>query len=257
MRHTRLHCATPLREDAALRLDAGAAHHLGNVLRMRQGQCVYVFNAGDGEFVARIEQLAKKHAELRVGKLLRAPAAPRLEIELCLGLSRGDRMSWAVQKSAELGVSRITPFFSARGEVKLSRDRSANRLKHWRRIAVGAVEQSGGFRVPEFTDPLALERILQAPAEPDRARLLFDPAGEARLPDSLPGERLQIVTGPEGGFAESELKLAARRGYAITALGPRILRTETAPLAILAILQHRYGDMGEARSAKPTRSNAS
>lgn len=244
MRHTRLHCGTTLREDASLRLDRDAAHYLGNVLRMRQGQCVHVFNASDGEFVACIEQLAKKHAELRVGKLLRAPAAHRLEIELCLGLSRGDRMSTAIQKSTELGVSRITPFFSARGEEKLSRERSANRLEHWRRIAVGAVEQSGGFRVPDLSEPLALERVLQAPAEADRARLLFDPAGSARLPDSLPADRLQIVTGPEGGFAEPELKLAARCGYAVIALGPRILRTETAPLAVLAILQHRYGDMG-------------
>ncbi|MYC59831.1 MAG: 16S rRNA (uracil(1498)-N(3))-methyltransferase, partial [Gammaproteobacteria bacterium] len=186
MRHTRLHCETTLREDASLHLDRDAAHYLGNVLRMRQGQCVHVFNASDGEFVACIEQLAKKYAELRVGKLLRAPAAPGLEIELCLGLSRGDRMSTAIQKSTELGVSRITPFFSARGEAKLSRERSANRLEHWRRIAIGAVEQSGGFRVPDFSEPLPLERVLQAPAEADCTRLLFDPAGSARLPDSLP-----------------------------------------------------------------------
>ena len=226
-----------------MRLDADAAHYLGNVLRMRRGQCVRVFNADDGEFPARIEKIAKKHAELRLGALLRAPVAPRLEVELCLGLSRGDRMSWAIQKATELGVGRITPFFSAHGEVKPSRDRSANRLEHWRRIAVGAVEQCGGFRVPDVSAPLALDQLLQASAAPDRARLLFDPAGGAKLPDSLPSDRLQIVTGPEGGFAEAELKLAARRGYTVTALGPRVLRAETAPLAILAILQHRYGDM--------------
>ena len=243
MRHTRLHCDSSLGEDIALRLDGDAAHYLGNVLRLRQGHCVHVFNADDGEFVACIEQLAKKHAELRVGRKLREPEAPRIEIELCLGLSRGDRMSWAIQKSTELGVSRITPFFSARGEVKLSRERSANRLEHWRRVAVSAVEQSGGFCVPDFSEPLALDQVLQSPAQTDCARLLFDPSGGAGLPDSLPGNRLQIVTGPEGGFAEPELKLAARCGYAVIALGPRILRTETAPLAVLAILQNRFGDM--------------
>ncbi len=243
MRHTRLHCETSLREDAALRLDGDAAHYLSNVLRLRQGQCVRVFNADDGEFVACIEMLAKKQAELRVGRLLRRPEAPKLEIELCLGLSRGDRMSWAIQKSTELGVSRITPFFSARGEVKLSRDRSANRLRHWRRIAVSAVEQSGGFRIPAFSEPVALDQVLQNPAVPDRERLLFDPAGGDSLPQAPAADRLQIITGPEGGFAEPELKLAARCGYAVIALGPRILRTETAPLAVLAILQHRWGDM--------------
>ncbi len=244
MRLTRLHCATRLRENAALRLDGDAAHYLGNVLRLRQGHCVRAFNAEDGEFIACIERLAKKRAELRVGKLLRAPEAPRLEIELCLGLARGDRMAYAVQKSTELGVSRIAPFFSARGEAKPARERAANRLRHWRRIATAATEQSGRFRVPDLSEPRALDEVLQAPAPPDCVRLLFDPAGDARLPDSLPGNRLQIVTGPEGGFAEPELELAAQRGYAVIALGPRILRAETAPAAALAILQHRYGDMG-------------
>lgn len=244
MRHTRLHCEAPLREGAAVRLDRDAAHYLSNVLRLKPGHCVHVFNAGDGEFVACIEKLGKKEAELRVGAALRPAIAPRLEIELCIGLSRGDRMAWAIQKATELGVSRITPFFSARGDVKISRDRYANRLQHWRRIAVSAVEQSGGFHAPAFSEPAPLEQVLQSPVDPGCERLLFDPSGEKRLPDVLDGNCLQVVTGPEGGFAEPELKLAASCGFAVVALGPRILRTETAPLAVLAILQHRYGDMG-------------
>lgn len=243
MRHTRLHCETPLGEGVAVHLDKDAAHYLNHVLRLRQGHCVHVFNAGDGEFVAGIEKLSKKGAELRVGALVQAASAPRIEIELCLGLSRGDRMAWAIQKSAELGVRRITPFFSARGDVKMPRGRSANRLAHWHRIAVSAVEQSGGFLVPAFSEPSPLEQVLQSPADPGCMRLLFDPTGAQPLPEDLPGKRLQVVTGPEGGFAEPELKLAARCGYAVVSLGPRVLRTETAPLAVLAILQHRYGDM--------------
>ena len=244
MRQPRLHCAAALGEDALIQLGADTAHYLGNVLRLRQGHCVHVFNATDGEFVAGIEQLGKKGAELRLGSRLRGPRAPQLELELCLGLSRGDRMAWAIQKSTELGVSRITPFFSARGE-KLSKDRSASRLEHWRRVAVSAVEQSGGFRIPEISAPRLLDEVLQDPARPECERLLFDPAGAQGLPLSLPGKSLRMVTGPEGGFAEPELKLAARCGYRVVRLGPRILRTETAPLAALAILQHRFGDMGQ------------
>ncbi len=243
MRHTRLHCADSLAEDAPLRLEADGAHYLGNVLRLRQGHCVRVFNAADGEFVACIEHLGKKHAELRLGRKLREPVMPKLDTELCLGLSRGDRMTWAIQKSTELGVSRITPFLSARGEKKPPKDRSASRLGHWRRVSVSAVEQSGGFRIPDFSEPKPLDEVLSQPPEPGLERLLFDPTGAQSLPEALPGNRLQIVTGPEGGFAEPELKLAARCGYAVIALGPRILRTETAPLAVLAIAQHRYGDM--------------
>ncbi len=243
MRHTRLHCEDSLAEDAPLRLEADVAHYLGNVLRLRQGHCVYVFNAKDGEFVACIEHLGKKHAELRLGRRLREAVMPKLDIELCLGLSRGDRMTWAIQKSVELGVSRITPFLSARGEKKPPTDRSASRLGHWRRVSVSAVEQSGGFRIPDFSEPKPLDEILSRPPEPDRERLLFDPAGAQSLPEALPGNRLRIVTGPEGGFAEPERKLAARCGYGVVRLGPRVLRTETAPLAVLAIVQHRYGDM--------------
>ena len=110
-----------------------------------------------------------------------------------------------------------------------------NRVEHWRRVAVSAVEQSGGFCVPDFSEPLALDQVLQAPAQADCARLLFDPSGGAGLPDSLPGNRLQIVTGPEGGLRRTGAETRRALRYSIIALGPRILRTETAPLAVLAI----------------------
>jgi len=243
MRHPRLHCEAELREGAALRLGTEAAHYLGNVLRLRPGQRVHVFNASDGEFVACIEGLAKKCAELRIDSLLRSAGAPSLEIELCLGMTRGERMAYAIQKAVELGVSRITPFVSAFGEVRLARGRSAKRLEHWRRIAIAAVEQSGGLRVPAFSEPLPLDALLQDSIEPDRERLLFDPSGTVGLPQALADRRPQLITGPEGGFAEPELELAARCGCAIVALGPRILRAETAPVVALALVQHRFGDM--------------
>ncbi len=244
MGQTRLHCGFSLREDGGLRLEDDTAHYLGNVLRLRCGDHLRVFNANDGEFSARIEKLSGKRAELRLGERLSEPAAPRLEIELCLALSRGDRMAFAIQKSTELGVARITPLHSARSGVRLPRDRVAPRLRHWRRVATSAVEQSGGFRVPEFSEPQALETLLRTAAAPDCARLLFDPSGDARLPEALSGKSLRVVTGPEGGFTDLELELATSHGYAVTALGPRVLRAETAPLAALAILQYRYGDMG-------------
>ena len=153
-------------------------------------------------------------------------------------------MSTAIQKSTELGVSRITPFFSApRGGETVARTlgEPAGTLAPHRGPARWNNPAASGF--PDFSEPLALERVLQAPAEADCTRLLFDPAGSAgcRIRFRLIGCR--SVTGPEGGFAEPELKLAARCGYAVIGLGPRILRTETAPLAILA-MPHRYGDMG-------------
>lgn len=243
MRHTRLHCEAPLAEDVPVRLGADTAHYLGTVLRMRQGHCVRVFNARDGEFVACVEQLNKKEAGLRLGRRLRAPVLPKLDIELCIGLARGDRLAWAIQKSTELGVARIAPFFSARSEGKPPKERAATRLEHWRRIAVSAVEQSGGFRIPLFSEPRPFDEILRDPAPAECGRILFDPAGVQDLPAVLLGSHLRIITGPEGGFAEPELKLAARCGYQVVRLGPRVLRAETAPLAALAILQHRFGDM--------------
>lgn len=243
MRLTRIYLNQQLSQGARLLLDADTTHYVGTVLRMRLQAELLVFNADDGEFAAQIVVAEKRGIEVALGEQLRAPQAASLIIHLGLGISRGDRMDFAIQKSTELGVTRITPLYSQYGEVKLKTDRVENKLRHWRKIAASAAEQSGRLDIPEIVVPLSLDEWQDTLGE--TTRLLLDPTGKERLGE-LTGTTVADITlliGPEGGFSEQELDWGRKHHFAIVTLGPRILRTETAPAAALAILQHRFGDM--------------
>lgn len=243
MRTTRIYLNQRLSSGARLVLDADTSHYVGTVLRMRLDAELLVFNPDDGEFSAHIAAVEKKAITVELGTLLRTPQPILLSIHLGLGISRGDRMDFAIQKSTELGVARITPVYSQFGEVKLQGDRAANKLRHWRKIAASAAEQSGRLDIPEISAPQSLDEWQQGLA--DTTRLLLDPSGSDRLGAAVASNDrgFALLIGPEGGFAEPELEWGRKHGFTVVTLGPRILRTETAPAAALAILQNHYGDM--------------
>lgn len=243
MRTTRIYQNQLLATGSSLVLDAEASHYLGNVLRLRPGSALLVFNARDGEFAAHIASAGKQSLNIELGAQQRSPSAATLFIHLGLGISRGDRMDFAIQKSTELGVGQISPVYSQYGEVKLKEDRIENKLRHWSKIATSAAEQSGRLDIPTVSAPQSLEEWQGSLGE--RVRLLLDPSGTEKIGQTT-GSREQgfaLLIGPEGGFSEQELDWGSKRGFKIVSLGPRILRTETAPAAALAILQHRFGDM--------------
>ncbi len=243
MRTTRIYQNQLLATGSRLVLDAETSHYLGTVLRLRPGAALLVFNSRDGEFAAHIASAEKQSLSIELSAQQRPPSAASLSIHLGLGISRGDRMDFAIQKSTELGVSHITPVYSQYGEVKLKEDRVENKLRHWSRIATSAAEQSGRLDIPAVSTPQSLEEWQSSLGE--SVRLLLDPSGPEKIGQNI-GSREQgfaLLIGPEGGFAERELEWAVKRGFKIVSLGPRILRTETAPAAALAILQHRFGDM--------------
>lgn len=244
MRTTRIHLDQPLTPGARLALEAETSHYLGTVLRLRSEAPLLVFNARDGEYAAHIVSVTKHVVEVEVGALTRPPQASRLTLHLGLGISRGDRMDFAIQKSTELGVARITPVFTEFGEVRLKAERAENKLRHWRKVAGSAAEQSGRLDIPDVDAPQTLAEFNDALAK-DNPRLLLDPSGECGLAGiTVPHhDGLALLIGPEGGFAPQELAWARTNGFTVVSLGPRILRTETAPVAALAILQHRFGDM--------------
>ena len=151
-------------------------------------------------------------------------------------------MDFGIQKSVELGVSAITPLYSEHGEVKIKQpERLTRKLQHWQRIAVNAAEQCGRLDVPEIHEPIEVANAIAD--ESKVTQVLFDASGDIGIEDIAVGDSLAILTGPEGGFAPRELEMARERDCQIVKLGPRILRTETAPLAALAILQNRFGDL--------------
>ncbi|NQV70739.1 MAG: 16S rRNA (uracil(1498)-N(3))-methyltransferase [Pseudohongiella sp.] len=278
MRISRVYFEAQLQAGATVRLPAESAHYLAHVLRLRVDDHVHLFNARDGEFLVRITQIKKADVDVLVekqvvqgqlvggqlvkgqlaeGQLVRGQLAEeqltenqgvngqsRLKIHLGLGLSRGDRMDFAIQKSTELGVSEITPLYTEHGEVKLKADRLEKKLQHWRKIAINASEQSGRLEIPEIHTPSPLAEWQQGLDA--GFSLMLDPSGEDKLPlntAALQFEQVNLLIGPEGGFSATEIHSARNQGLVIVALGTRILRTETAPIAALAILQHLYGDM--------------
>lgn len=241
MRLSRLFVAQPLREGDNLLLDAETSHYVRGVLRLRKDFDLTVFNGEGIEHAAQVDLVARDEVRLRVGEA-RCPAVESpLFTHLGLGISRGERMDYAVQKATELGVSRMTPLFTEHCVVRLNEEKQETRHLHWQKVSRSACEQCGRTRPPQLDEPLRLEDWL------DRAvglRLLFDPQGETCLRD-LPAPEaggVTLVSGPEGGFSDRERSLARQAGFTPVRLGPRILRTETAVLAALAVVQSLWGD---------------
>lgn len=227
--------------EPVLRLDAQQAHYLTAVLRLRAGDALELFDGAGGRYAAQLES----GESVRVGaRLANEPRA--LEVTLAQGLAKGEKMDLIVQKATELGVSRIVPLVTERAVVKLSAERGASRVERYRKIAQEAARQCGRADVPAVEEPLSLSAALDAAAaEPERLCLVLDPAQSLRLSTAAQGvSRLLIAIGPEGGFSPGELADAQAKGALLAGLGPLVLRTETAGLAALAVLQHLHGALG-------------
>jgi 16S rRNA (uracil1498-N3)-methyltransferase len=243
MRLTRVHVAGPLAAGSRRTLEGDAANHIARVLRLRPGDALTLFDGGGGEHAARIEEFRKGAVIVTVGDRADAGRESPLHLTLAQGVSRGERMDWVVQKATELGVTRIVPVLTERSVVKLDAGQSQRKLQHWQAIAVAACEQSGRNRIPEIAAPRGLHDLLSAMG-PGATRLLLSPAGGLRL-GQLPAPEGEVVVliGPEGGLAQAEQRAALAAGFAAVRMGPRVLRTETAAVAALTLLQHRFGDL--------------
>lgn len=244
MSHTRLHFDDPISAGALLKLGAEQARYVGRVLRSKPGDGVAVFNADDGEWRAVIERIGKNDATLRVTEQLASATESPLALHLVQGVSRGERMDFVVQKATELGVTRITPVLTDHGMVRLSGDRLKKRRAHWQSVAISACEQSGRIRPPSVDAPVRLNDWFGQCASGDAVRLVLKPGANCALVDSAaPASALCLLIGPEGGFSEREYEDAAIAGFAAVGLGPRVLRTETAAVAAVAIAQSKWGDL--------------
>ena len=223
-------------------LPSRVSGHLRQVLRMKAGDELILFNGLDGrDCRAVITRAGKRETQARVLECGEAEPPPQLIIHLALGISRGERMDFALQKAVELGVTSISPLFTRRTVVRLNAERVKRRLAHWQGIITSACEQSGRGYLPRLNTPENLESWLKTKAGADT--LLLDPRAEQTLPQ-LPAPRdvLTFLIGPEGGFSDGERARAYANGCTGIRLGPRILRTETAPLAAMAAAQVLWGD---------------
>jgi 16S rRNA (uracil1498-N3)-methyltransferase len=241
MRTNRVFVDEPLSPDALVTIGGSAANHILRVLRLRPGDAIAAFDGRGGEYEARIEGLRKDAVSVAVGALRAIERESPLAVTLAQGISRGERMDLVVQKATELGVRRIVPLVTERSVVRLDAKQADAKLRHWRAVAIAACEQCGRNTLPELDAPTSLPAFLSA-AAPDAARLVLSPQGDLRVRDLNPAAALVVLIGPEGGLSTAELDSALRAGFEALRLGPRVLRTETAAIAALAVLQQQLGD---------------
>ncbi len=241
MRVPRIFTGQRLESGQVLDLEAGPAGHVARVLRMAAGDALVLFDGCGGEFPATLLQCDRRAVTVELAAKREREVESPLPVHLGIAVSRGERMDWVVQKATELGVAAITPLFTARTEVKLRGERAAKKLQHWGQVAISACEQCGRNRLPVIGELCELDRWLQDAVAECRL-VLHHRAGPSALAGAAPAS-VALLVGPEGGLSEAEIELAEHRGFQSLALGPRVLRTETAPLAALAILQARWGDM--------------
>jgi 16S rRNA (uracil1498-N3)-methyltransferase len=230
--------------EGVLSLTAEQARYLGLVLRLRDGELVEVFDGRGTRLAARLSSLGGELA-LRLGEPARDEEATG-SIVLAQALSKGEKLDWVVQKATELGVSRIVPFAAEHSVVKLSAERGAARVERLRRIAQEAARQCGRGDVPQVDAPASWDALLALPDQDPalRAVLLDADPGLPPLGQLDAGPHVLLVVGPEGGFSSGERQGAAAAGFRAASLGRRVLRTETAGLAAIAVVQHLRGELG-------------
>lgn len=248
MRLTRCFIDAPLSAGSVITLPEAAAVHIRRVLRLRAGAELTVFDGRGGEFAATL-LAGGEPLRAQLGEHRAVEREAPLPVTLLQGLARGERMDWIVQKATELGAAVIAPVTGRYSVVQLEQSAAARRLTHWRSVAIGACEQCGRNRLP-LIQPLR-ELADACAADDSTLRLLLAPDADVALAQRLEDTRAQhggaqlsiaLLVGPEGGLADEEIELARRAGFSPCTLGPRTLRTETAPLAALAAIQTLAGD---------------
>lgn len=220
-------------------LPEAQAHYIGRVLRHAVGDAVQLFDGSGQEFRGELIEVGKKAVRVELRERFDGQAESPLRIHLGQGLSRGERMDWAIQKAVELGVAEITPIVSERCEVRLKDERADKRLAHWRQVAISACEQCGRSVLPVIHAPLPLGEWMSL-LEAD-LKLVLHPVAEPLLSHARP-QSLAFLIGPEGGLSAAEVDQATAQDFHAARLGPRVLRTETAPVVALSVAQQLWGD---------------
>lgn len=241
MRITRIYTSQQLSTHSAVALEPEPSRHLARVLRLGVGDTLTLFDGRGGEYPSEITAVDKKQVRVVTGEQLLHENESPLAIHLGIAVSRGERMDWIVQKATELGVTALTPLLTEHTRVKLSGDRAAKKIQHWQQIAISACEQCGRNQ-PPLIHTLQSQAHWLASTIAERKFVLHHRADNIDLTSGTPAS-IALLIGPEGGLSGGEINTAAQAGYAALQLGPRVLRTETAPLAAIAILQAYWGDM--------------
>jgi 16S rRNA (uracil1498-N3)-methyltransferase len=244
VRNPRLFTDQPLTPGDQVVLEGAVAQHLGRVLRARAGEQIALFNGDGREFAAQVLTVSKREISVDIGVAFTPQTESLVHTTLGLCLSKGDRFDWAIQKATELGVGAITPLYSERVDFSIPPDRIEKRVAHWRQIAISACEQCGRVSIPAVSSPQPLEQWVQTVAAEQKWVLHCDDHGGARsgAGKEAPADAALLI-GPEGGLTDQEVARACENSFGVLRLGPRVLRTETAPVVALSALSVCWGEM--------------
>jgi 16S rRNA (uracil1498-N3)-methyltransferase len=243
MANLRFYNNSPLAINATAILSESAAAHAIKALRLSVGDNIMLFNGDGFDYSCTLIEVKKNAATAQVNGAQQIDSESPLSIKLLQGISSGDRMDFTIQKAVELGVKEIQPINTQRSVVKLNAERAEKRTEHWQNIAISACEQSGRAVVPKVLAPIALDKWLSQNPQSNDTRILLNPVGATRLAEiTTPTADIQLLIGAEGGLSPAEITLAGSQGFQSIALGPRILRTETAALTAISAMQALWGD---------------
>ncbi|MCW9013809.1 MAG: 16S rRNA (uracil(1498)-N(3))-methyltransferase [Gammaproteobacteria bacterium] len=240
MRTVRIYQDIDLQTDSLVELGKEATHHLKNVLRLKHEDQINLFNGRGGEYSARLKYSGKKILA-HIGDFHNINTESDLHITLLQGVSRGERMDISIQKAVELGAQKILPVVCQRTVVNLKGERQGKKMRHWQGIIINACEQSGRNIVPELLPSIKLSELNQLNL--DGLKLTLDPEGQTNIHSLKPeSQSVNLLIGPEGGLSDDEINYARATGFKGIRLGPRILRTETAAIAGITVIQTIWGD---------------
>ena len=229
-------------------IDGQELEHLGKSLRLVPGDHITVFDDTGWEHEAVIRALSPERGEIELVRSYQAERESSLKITLAVGLTKGDKMDWVVEKATELGVQNVIPFISTYTVPKLDQKKIRNRVGRWQKIALSAAKQSGRTHVPEILAICDFKELVEQ-SFPDNVKLLFWERERERTLNDVRTEKgsvrgAVIGVGPEGGFSAAEVNLARDNDFILTGLGPRILRAETAAVSAMSLVQFLWGDLG-------------
>lgn len=232
--------------DSIVILSAEEAHHLARVLRLRTGDEAFVFDGCGREYRCRISVIEKASAQLEIVDELKEAVESPLRLTLAQALAKGEKFDFIVQKASELGVSAIAPIVTDYTDIKLSDDSSARRLDRWKRISLESLKQSGRRKLVEILSPASLNDFVKSMPSTN-TMLVLSERGGLPVKDALSAASTDVnlvaMIGPEGGWSDSEFDLFQGLGCKMITLGPRVLRTETAAIVAIALIQHAMGDV--------------
>ncbi|GAC15669.1 16S rRNA (uracil(1498)-N(3))-methyltransferase [Aliiglaciecola lipolytica] len=242
MRIPRIYHPDLLIVDRTIDLTPDAANHIVSVLRLSEGHPLVLFNGDGNEYSAELVSVKKRQASALVDAKLSISVESGLNIHLGQGVSRGDRMDFAIQKAVELGVTEITPLITERCGVKLSAERWEKKSIQWQKLIISACEQCGRNQIPILHPCMSIHDWTRQST--NQLRLTLHPKADKSIKDlAIPPAGVKLLIGPEGGFSETEIYATEQVGFQTVQLGPRVLRTETAAIATIAVLQAIHGDL--------------